>query len=416
MEARLTRAAITAAVLFVSLGADYPTPDYPTPNFLVKAPTVELARQIAAAAEKYRHDLAVEWLGKPMPNWSRPCTMTVRVGPNLGAGGATTFVFDRGEVFGWRMTIQGSRQRIFDSVLPHEITHMVLASHFRRPLPRWADEGAATSEEDVSERKKHHRMLIEFLRNGRGIAFNRMLAMKEYPRDIMPLYAQGFSVAEFLIRLGGKRKYLEFLGDGMETGQWSAAIARHYSIADAGKLQNTWLAWIRQGCPPISQRPAHPVAAPSAAMVAAAATPGRPLATATPERSVVPASVTTPIDAGRDARPESYSIYQTPAERSKPYAPGSVIAATGPIRVAACAEPKELPSSGWYAMGTSSPRPSPPRQPSPAQAALSQAPPPVVPSPMIPPPIFAPAYSQVTRPQPYERPRQMILEGCLPGG
>ena len=35
--------------------------------------------------------------------------MTVQVGPNLGAGGATTFVFDRGEVFGWRMIDPGLR-------------------------------------------------------------------------------------------------------------------------------------------------------------------------------------------------------------------------------------------------------------------------------------------------------------------
>ena len=44
-----------------------------------------------------------------------------------GAGGATSFVFDRGEVFGWKMNIQGSRERILDSVLPHEVTHTIFA-------------------------------------------------------------------------------------------------------------------------------------------------------------------------------------------------------------------------------------------------------------------------------------------------
>ena len=160
-----------------------------------------------------------------MPNWAQPCMMTVQVAPHLGAGGATTFVFDNGEVFGWRMTIQGSAERVLDSVLPHEITHMIFASYFRRPLPRWADEGGATSVEHISEKQKHRQMLVQFLRTGRGIAFGQMFAMTEYPQDVMPLYAQGYSLAEFLIYHGGRKKFVAFLADGMRDGQWSAAVA-----------------------------------------------------------------------------------------------------------------------------------------------------------------------------------------------
>ncbi len=246
MEALLLRAATLAAVLFVSMGADYRSA-----NFIVRTGDPNLSQKIAVAAEKYRKELAVEWTGQEMPNWSAPCVMTVNVGPNLGAGGATTFVFDKGEVYGWQMTIQGSVQRIFDSVLPHEITHMIFASHFRCPLPRWADEGAASSVEHISERDKHHRMLVRFLQTGRGIAFNRMFAMKEYPRDVMPLYAQGLTLAEFLIQQGGRRKFIEYLDDGMKTGQWSEATRRHYEFADLGTLQNQWVAWVGQGLPAI---------------------------------------------------------------------------------------------------------------------------------------------------------------------
>ena len=184
-----------------------------------------------------------------MPNWSQPCLMTVQVGPHLGAGGATTFVFDHGEVFGWRMTIQGSAERILDSVLPHEITHMIFASHFRRPLPRWADEGGATSVEHASEKQKHRRCSSQFLRTGRGIAFNQMFAMTEYPRDVMPLYAQGYSLAEYLILHGGRRKYVEFLDDGLRDDHGPAAVAHHYGIADLATLQNTWLALGAAGLP-----------------------------------------------------------------------------------------------------------------------------------------------------------------------
>jgi hypothetical protein len=246
MEARMRRIALVVVLLATSLGAQQRSA-----NFIVETSDPNYAAQVARAAEKYRHDLAISWLGQPMPNWSQPCVMTVQVGPHLGAGGATTFVFDRGEVFGWRMSIQGSAERLLDSVLPHEITHMVFASHFRQPLPRWADEGGATSVEHASERNKHRQMLNQFLRTGRGIAFSQMFAMTEYPSDIMPLYAQGYSLADFLIQTAGRRKYIDFLGDGMQSDDWSGAIERHYGVQDLGMLQNTWLTWVRQGSPQI---------------------------------------------------------------------------------------------------------------------------------------------------------------------
>lgn len=250
MDARYFRAAILAVVLLVSMGAGHRTK-----NFVVNAPDARLAAEVAQAAEKYRHDLAVSWLGKPLQDWSSPCVITVRVGDTMGAGGATTFMFDRGEVYGWRMSIQGSRQRLLDSVLPHEIVHTILATHFRRPLPRWADEGAATSVEHISERKKYYRMLHQFLRNGRGIDFDSMFAMSEYPADVLPLYSQGFTLADFLIRQGGRQKYIAFLGDGLDSGCWPEAIKRHYRWDNLGELQNVWLAWVAKGCPSLEPDP-----------------------------------------------------------------------------------------------------------------------------------------------------------------
>ena len=244
MDARLIRPALLAALLMVSMGASYRSA-----NFVVETADPQMAARISQAAEQFRHDLALEWLGQTMPNWAQPCMMTVQVAPHLGAGGATTFVFDNGEVFGWRMTIQGSAERVLDSVLPHEITHMIFASYFRRPLPRWADEGGATSVEHISEKQKHRQMLVQFLRTGRGIAFGQMFAMTEYPQDVMPLYAQGYSLAEFLIYRGGRQKFVAFLADGMRDGQWSAAVARNYDVRDLAALQNTWVAWVAQGFP-----------------------------------------------------------------------------------------------------------------------------------------------------------------------
>ncbi|QDT68454.1 hypothetical protein MalM25_13760 [Planctomycetes bacterium MalM25] len=273
MEARLSRArrlacAVVALWSVAPLMAEAQGPrrpvsmqrqsGYRTPNFVVRAPTPDLAREIGESAEAWRESLAIEWLGKPMPNWVEPCPITAQVSPSLGAGGATSFVFDRGEVFGWEMNIQGSRERVLDSVLPHEITHTVFASHFRQPLPRWADEGACTTVEHRSEIVKQERLLIQFLKTNKGIPFTQMFAMTEYPKDILPLYAQGHSLTQFLMESRGKQEFLNFLTDGMNHKNWRRAVSDHYGHESLYELQTDWLDWVKQGRPRLDTPSAQP--------------------------------------------------------------------------------------------------------------------------------------------------------------
>ena len=249
-----------------SMGAQFESAPYVTPrldqseiraiarfntvNFeVVNAPTPELAKLFCDTAERCRSELAILWLGHEMPDWSAPCPIRVQVGDILGAGGATTFVFSNGEVYGWEMDIQGSAKRIVDSVLPHEITHMILATHFRCPIPRWLDEGAATSVEHVSEKENYRQRLLQYLREDvrKGLPFNRMVALKDYPSDPMPFYSQGFSVVEYLIDLGGHRRLLEFAASAMGSGNWNAAVRQHYGKENLGELQLSWIDWVAAG-------------------------------------------------------------------------------------------------------------------------------------------------------------------------
>ncbi|HTQ40646.1 MAG TPA: hypothetical protein VMJ32_16610 [Pirellulales bacterium] len=256
MEARIFPAAALLAVAVmlnprVLLGAGTRTA-----NFVIDAPTPELAEEIGQAAERYRHDLAITWIGSPMPNWSRPCPIHADVAPNLGAGGQTSFVFANGEVGDWDMRIQGSEERILDSVLPHEVTHTIFASYFRRGLPRWADEGACTTVEHWSERNKQQVMLVNFLRTDRGIAFDKLFAIKEYPHDVLPLYSEGYSLAQYLIEQGGRQKFLQFVGDGMKSENWPAATQKYYGYPNLQALQDEWLGWVKQGSPTlVAQQP-----------------------------------------------------------------------------------------------------------------------------------------------------------------
>ncbi len=300
MEARIV-SAVLWVLLFGNLTAQ--AAGYRTANFTVDAPTPQLAKEIGDSAERWRSQLAQEWLGKELPNWSKPCPIKAKVASSLGAGGATSFIFDKNEVFDWRMNIQGSRERILDSVLPHEVTHTIFASHFRQPLPRWADEGACTTVEHRSEISKQENMLIEFLQTRRGIPFSHMFAMKEYPSDVLPLYAQGHSLSKFLIDQRGKHEFLEFLADGLEDENWPRALHQRYGYPDLLTLQNSWMDWIRQGRPQLQLAADAVLVASHEAPVIRGQDPGGPTAeqlwpaekgnsplSASPSRSVYDAS------------------------------------------------------------------------------------------------------------------------------
>ena len=235
-------------------------------NFHVYAPDSRLAQKVAQEAERFREELAIEWLGHKMDDWSERCPIQVELG--MHAGGETSFAFvtngrSKGKPIGWQMKIFGPPDRLLDAVLPHEITHTIFATHFGRPLPRWADEGACTTVEHQSERNKNHQMLINFLSASpsRGIPFNRMFTMKQYPHDILPLYAQGHSVAKFIIMQKGRREFLNYLEAGMnrqrgsrDAQAWDVVTKEFYGFSDLSELQLAWIAWVKAGS--IEQSPA----------------------------------------------------------------------------------------------------------------------------------------------------------------
>ncbi len=226
-------------------------------HFVVYAPDEVLARKVAVEAERFRKELAIQWLGHEIGPWREKCPISVELSPH--AGGETSFLFvyddqNQGEPRNWEMKIFGTPERLLDSVLPHEVTHTIFATHFGCPLPRWADEGACTTVEHESEKAKNHQMLIDFLHTHRGIPFNRMFEMKQYPNDILPLYAQGHSLSKFLILQKGRRHFLDYIAAGMDSELhgpllegWNQTTEDFYGYRNLSDLQEAWINWVRSG-------------------------------------------------------------------------------------------------------------------------------------------------------------------------
>jgi len=244
MPARLQAIVILSAL--GSLGATHETR-----NFRINAPDVETARLVGAAAEHHRSRLGALWYGHAIKNWGAKCDVTVNVNDRVGASGSTRFRFVKGEVYGWRMQVNGSLERILDSVVPHEVNHTILACWFRRKVPRWADEGCATMVEHESEQHRQTQHVEHLMREGRRIPLRVLLSMTRYPSDnrqLMALYAQGYSLTRFMIEQHGHRRFLQFLNDAKHRG-WDKAIESYYEAPNNEGLEQRWAQWVIAGSP-----------------------------------------------------------------------------------------------------------------------------------------------------------------------
>ena len=227
---------------------------YQTENFSVDAPTPQLAKAFGEAAEKFRREKALQWLGQEMPRWRDRCPLSITVRPD-SSGGDTEFTFGEDDnrrpvVLSQKMRVFGDVPRMLHSVLPHEVTHTVFAYHFGRPVPRWADEGGSVLSENDEERAEHDLKCRRYLSAGQAYRFTELFTMRDYPSDVHTLYAQGYSISQFLVDRGDRQKMLEFVAVGMQRGNrnWEAA-AKVYGFDSVDDMQAEWLTTLKKTAP-----------------------------------------------------------------------------------------------------------------------------------------------------------------------
>jgi hypothetical protein len=249
---------LSAIVLVLVTALPAAAANYRTTNFYVTAPDAQTAKQCGDYAEHYRKEKALMWLGQEMPTWPQPCPLIITVSME-GPSGATSFQFGQGRILGMKMEIQGPLDRLLASVLPHEITHTVFAHYFKQPVPRWADEGGSVLSEDDIERDRHDRLTRQILNRGQQIPLRKLFGLREYPPQVMCLYAEGFSMSDYLVKRSDHKTFLHFVGHGMQHG-WDSAVQSFYGHRTVEELEEAWLKNLREtrrGGPSQPQAPAQ---------------------------------------------------------------------------------------------------------------------------------------------------------------
>jgi hypothetical protein len=228
-----------------------------TANFrVIHRQSREVAERVARIAERTRAAMARKWFGEDAAPWNPRCNIYLyataeeyarATGAPAMHPGHSRMEFDRDQpdrIVTRKIYLHGDDPNAFESILPHETTHVVLAGRFgKHQIPRWADEGMAVLTEPQARIDLHLHNLPRHRRERELFSLLQLMKMHDYPqpRYIGPFYAQSVSLVDFLSKQpGGPRVFTQFLRDGLDEG-FEPALRRHYNIQNFDELDQRWL-------------------------------------------------------------------------------------------------------------------------------------------------------------------------------
>lgn len=134
----------------------------------------------------------------------------------------------------------------FDSVLPHEMTHIIFREFIGEKvnLPLWIDEGVACSQEKSSlgERLKVARNLVS---QGMHLTFDKLTDIKDTTLVVPQVfYAEAASIIVFILDKYGKNKFLEFSRALRDGDDWKEALKNKFNFRDFKDMENKWKEYV----------------------------------------------------------------------------------------------------------------------------------------------------------------------------
>jgi hypothetical protein len=247
---------------------------YETPNFRVFHHDARLAAAAGNAAESVRAAQAKRWASPAGERpWTPPCDLYLYPSGKIFAQetkqpetspGFSTMMCNGNRVVARRINLRADHPLLVTAILPHEVTHVVLADLFTdQQIPRWADEGIAVLAEPRSEQATRAAELQEPLQAGRVFDLRKLMAM-EYPdaKDWSLYYAQSVSVTRFLVEQGPPEKFVQFVQNSQREGT-EGALRGTYGIGGFAELQDQWTRYARQRLTPVKEASRDPASQPA---------------------------------------------------------------------------------------------------------------------------------------------------------
>lgn len=223
-----------------------------TASFRIFHSDAELAQRVATVAERTREEQNKRWAGSsPRETWSPKCDIylypsakifSAMTGQPEDSPGFSTMGMDRGRINCRRVNLRADHPKITVAILPHEVTHVVLADFFpQKQIPRWADEGMAVLAEPRAEQRLRAADLDAPLSSGKLFRMGDLMVM-DYPNaeHWALYYAQSVSLTRFLVEQGTPAQFIEFI-QGCQQRTHEDELRRIYKIDGFAELERRWL-------------------------------------------------------------------------------------------------------------------------------------------------------------------------------
>ena len=194
-----------------------------TANFRIYHTDAVLAARAGQAAEAVRSQQARRWgSSATRSTWSPRCDIylyptprdfALMTGQPETSPGFSTMGINGNRITARRVNLRVDHPQLIDAILPHEVTHVVLADLFtQQQIPRWADEGMAVLSEPLSEQLGRAADLAGPLADGRVFKLNELMAIDYPSADAWGLYyAQSVSLTQFLVEQGTPEQFISFV-------------------------------------------------------------------------------------------------------------------------------------------------------------------------------------------------------------
>jgi hypothetical protein len=210
----------------------------------------DFAEQAAHAAERAQAAALKKWFGSPKTEGLFVCEIFLHAtgadynratGVSAQVPGHSTVNRDGGRIISVRVDVHCDVANLLIGVLPHEVTHAVVATQFGpQRVPPWANEAMAVLSETRPLIDKHLRNLPRHRQEGQLFRLPEMVAMKEYPTASRfgPFYSQSTSLVEFLANAKESTTFPQFVREGLES-DWETALKKHYGWS-FDELERRW--------------------------------------------------------------------------------------------------------------------------------------------------------------------------------
>ncbi|MBU0478447.1 hypothetical protein KKC91_07760 [bacterium] len=161
--------------------------------------------------------------------------------PSWSAGFAN---YDKREIVSYKESVNFS-----DSLLPHEMTHLILADYIGNNIPLWFNEGLAVNME-LTSKSGYISAIKEELKKDNNLSIHEVLDKTNYPEDnekVLLFYSISYSLVDFL-RSKGQYRFTNLCRDLRDGKNFEDALRTSYQFdfGNLTRLDKKWQEYIRK--------------------------------------------------------------------------------------------------------------------------------------------------------------------------